>query len=289
MSPEKSNLLIAAEWLWSHRRKEQWWTQEVLTAHNDDRTSPKLTLVEAKSVFSVLEKRDLIFPAVRDGRPIYHLHETKEKEWAAFLSELRSGEPKEEGKAILPTEEKTPDITEPRRFAWHHISKNYHHLRAARIAVGAIAVIAFLAGWLLAWNIIVASRDATIEKWRSAAEIADKENEKLSKQNQELKSANTDNAMPLKKRTLILATQLTEFVKRWSTNADNMECYNEYESRFAYRIEKAIQDFDEAGQHSENLNKAYSSGRHILPLRLDRVETVAQELQKLARQLSDDK
>jgi len=296
MPRAKSNLLIAAEWLWSHRKNELWWRPEVLTESNKDVSAPKLSSVEAQGVFKVLLERNLIFPAVPDGRPIYHLNEVKEREWSDFLSELRSEGVKEESKATPATEATAPDITEPLKFSLHHIAKNWHHLKAVPMAFGAVAVLAFAAGWLLAWQIVVTSKNATIETLQTSVtdktgriDELQKENERLSGQNKELRSAVADNAMPLKKRTLILATQLAEFVKRWSTNKTDAASYEEYDSRFSGRIGKAIQDFDEAGHHSDTLNKAYQLSFKMIPPPLDQIETVSQELQRLAKQLSDDK
>jgi hypothetical protein len=81
----KSDTLIAVEWMWSHRRKNKWWTPGVLTAVNTDATSPKLTDVEAISIFKQLEEKGLIIPTVLDGRSVFLLHESKVKEWNAFI------------------------------------------------------------------------------------------------------------------------------------------------------------------------------------------------------------
>lgn len=96
------------------------------------------------------------------------------------------------------TKENPPPITEPTKRAGHEIEKGWPHLKAAWRAVVSVAVIAFLLGFGLAWQLVVASKNATIETLITAAGIKDKaierldkENEKLSKENAELKSAQT--------------------------------------------------------------------------------------------------
>jgi hypothetical protein len=90
MSQAKSNLLMAAEWLWSHRGKEMFWQPGVLTKINPDPTAPKLGVVEAAGIFETLQERQLIFSTLVDSRMVYFLNDNKTAEWNTFLSELRN-------------------------------------------------------------------------------------------------------------------------------------------------------------------------------------------------------
>src|ERR1039457_595993 len=79
--------------MWSHRGKNIWWTPLVLTAENkNDPTSPKLTMVEAISIFKILEEAGLIFPFVQRGQTVFLLHESKTQEWDAFIEHLQKQE-----------------------------------------------------------------------------------------------------------------------------------------------------------------------------------------------------
>jgi hypothetical protein len=75
--------------MWSHRGKNMWWSPSVLTSSNQDNSAPKLTAVEALSVFKLLEEEGLIYPVQEPGqtRTVYLINEVKEKEWKAFLRE----------------------------------------------------------------------------------------------------------------------------------------------------------------------------------------------------------
>ncbi len=107
MPSTKPNLLIASEWLWSNRGKNIWWTPGTLSQSNPDPTSPKLTDVEAISIFKVLLERGLIFSAERDGRTIFLLHEAKEQEWNSFIGELNNGPSRKTKPRIAATRRET--------------------------------------------------------------------------------------------------------------------------------------------------------------------------------------
>ena len=76
--------------MWEHRGQDIWWRPGVLTAQNrQDSTAPQLTLVEAESVFRVLEDDKLIFPVKHpDGGSAYLINEVKKKEWTKFLRSI---------------------------------------------------------------------------------------------------------------------------------------------------------------------------------------------------------
>jgi hypothetical protein len=97
MPHAKSKTLIAAEWLWSHRGKNLWWTPNVLTQANPDPTSPKLEVVEAVSIFRYLEEKGLVFSSNQNDRTVFCLHEAKEQEWSDFISELKTKQRRDSG------------------------------------------------------------------------------------------------------------------------------------------------------------------------------------------------
>lgn len=109
MPKAKSNLFLAAEWLWSNRGKNIWWTPGVLSQSNLDPTSPKLTDVEAISIFQILAERGLIFPVEREGKTIFLLHEAKEQEWKGFLAEIGN----EAVKKAKPRSISAPKVSRP--------------------------------------------------------------------------------------------------------------------------------------------------------------------------------
>jgi len=76
----------AAKWMWDHRGQNTWWRSQVLTPQNPDPTAPQLTLVEAESIFRLMEEKKLIFPSRHsDGTIVYLINEVKISEWSEFL------------------------------------------------------------------------------------------------------------------------------------------------------------------------------------------------------------
>jgi hypothetical protein len=86
----KSNLLLAAEWMWSHRGENLYWRPNVLTDSNPDPDAPKITMVEAESIFRYLEDKGLLHQGHNNGHPAFFLEEAKTQEWESFLSEQRA-------------------------------------------------------------------------------------------------------------------------------------------------------------------------------------------------------
>ena len=80
----------AAEWMWDHRGQNIWWRPAVLTPINPDTTNPGLNIVEAESVFRMLEDQKLIFPVLnpQDQQTAYLINEIKESEWKVFIRAL---------------------------------------------------------------------------------------------------------------------------------------------------------------------------------------------------------
>lgn len=193
------------------------------------------------------------------------------------------------------TTENPPPITEPTKRAGHEIEKGWPVLKAAPRAVASVSFLSGLLGFCLAWYIVVASKNATIETLStstkekdSTIDLLQKENDKLQKQNLELKTAIAEFAAPLKKRTLILANQLIEFIKQRPNGESLDDTRTDYENRFPGRNAKIVLQLDEVGQHSDTLNKALSNVNFYDPSTfVTNVMTVANELERLANNLKE--
>jgi predicted RNase H-like nuclease (RuvC/YqgF family) len=190
-----------------------------------------------------------------------------------------------------------PPITEPTKRAGHEIEKGWPHLKAAPLAVASVAVVAFLMGFLLAWNIVVAGKNTTIETLTTASKEKDskidqlqKEDDKLQKQNRELNSALAEFNAPLKKRALILATQLTDFARPSQSDSERMNRYYEFQNRFERRINDTVAQLDEVGQHSDLLNHLAGILMNALlndPSGSTNLTVIAKELARLANNLKE--
>jgi hypothetical protein len=193
------------------------------------------------------------------------------------------------------TKDNPPPITEPTKRAGHEIEKGWPHLKAAWRAVLAVAVLAFLLGFGLAWQLVVASKNATIETLTTASkekdskiELLQKDNEKLQRQNVELKTVLTEFTAPLKNRTLILASQLKGFVQQRHPGESLMECREQYESRFPLRNERMVQQLDDVGQHSDTLTKTLHDMQFYDPSAfLANVMILSKEFERLANNLKE--
>jgi hypothetical protein len=194
--------------------------------------------------------------------------------------------------------DKPPPITEPTKRAAHEIEKASPHLKAAWPAVVSVAFISALGGFLLAWNIVVAGKNTTIETLTTASKEKDskidqlqKESEKLQRQNGELKTVLTEFVAPLKKRTLILAQQVNEFLQQHKGENDFQALQAstiEYDNRFNLRVHKTIEQLDEVGQHSDVLSRLAQSFVVIPdPNLLTNVTIVSKELERLANNLKE--
>ena len=189
-----------------------------------------------------------------------------------------------------------PPIADLKGLAGYHIRKDSKHLIAGWKGLLGVAGLMFLLGFGFAWTLVVASKNATIETLTTAntdkaskIETLNKDYEKLSKQNADLKQALIDRQLPVKKRATILAQQLTDLAKRFDkNNAANWQSLGvEYQNRFLGRIETVVSQLDEMGQHSEVLDKNlrfvigdHDFGEHVL--------TLAKELDRLAGNLKSD-
>lgn len=181
----------------------------------------------------------------------------------------------------------------------------------APIAFLAVFVFSLVAAWLLTWQAVVPEKNeqvntkqgiidrkqSDIDSLSKQLEAANRENDKLRNVNAQYQSAHDEKNFPLKKRGQILAKQLSEFVDELDkdrTNAINnlnwRELRNdEWQNRFAPRINVMTKQLDELGQHSDKIQKldiAYypNFGDPSSDLQL---RELAAELNKLAAGLPD--
>jgi len=265
------------------------------TNPDKDATAPKLTFVEAISIFERLKEKGLIIDTGEQspGNPAFVLHESKEHEWKAFISELENptGTLKNHESAQPQTEE--PDLTDLKKFAGYHIQRNLSNLKAAGKAVASITVICFVAGFLVAWNLVVASKNAAIETLQisnsdkqSRIDELLKDVEKSSHQIAELRTYRGQDVLPLKKKALILAQQIREYIAGWKdTDDDNIKSQNvqKYVQRFGLRAQIMRDDLDQSGQHS----KAFDKAMYDFQSNYQDVRTISAEVEKLGENLSD--
>ena len=296
MATAKTKTLNAMKWLWAHRGNNIQWSPGVLTeANTKDASAPQLSQVEAVSVFEQLLERGLILKTgeVSPGNPTYILHESKVQEWDRFLSELaeQPGYVATNRKSI--SQKNEPDITDPQTFAGHHITKDWHHLRTAWKAVLCIAVICFVAGFSLAWKLVVESKNAAIETLQISStdrqarltELAT-ENEKLSRQVGELKTYRGQDVLPLKKKALVLAQQIRDFTQGWKDTDDEdskSENIDKYLARFGLHARIMRDDLDQNGQQSDSFDKVMYNFQN----NYEDVRTIIQEIEKLAKKMPE--
>jgi uncharacterized protein YlxW (UPF0749 family) len=86
------------------------------------------------------------------------------------------------------TKENLPPITEPTKRAGHEIEKGWPLLSAHPLLFVSVSFIAFLLGFSLAWVLVVASKNATIETLGTANKEKDLKIEQLQKDNENLKT-----------------------------------------------------------------------------------------------------
>jgi hypothetical protein len=197
------------------------------------------------------------------------------------------------------TKDNPPPITNPVERAGHELERGFPFLwkRAWKTVVSLIFVSGLL-GFCLAWFLVVASKNATIETLTTATKEKDvkidqlqKQDETLQKQNLELKTALAEFTAPLKKRTLILARQLKEFAQQYKPVepewATQLRIQQEYEARFESRLHRTIDQLDEVGQHSIALDSTRNIVLQANPFFITNITAAAKELEQLANNLKE--
>jgi hypothetical protein len=131
------------------------------------------------------------------------------------------------------------------------------------------------------------TKQGAIDFLNTKIAASDKENDKLTKQNEALRNYRAQDVMPLKKTALILASQIHELVKNWKDADDPGTRYHNvqnFKERFGLRISIMRGDLDQNGQHSDALDKA---AYNYYPDYKD-IRIIADETERLANNLPNN-
>ena len=100
---------------------------------------------------------------------------------------------------MTPDEQNKVDISEPRKWALRHLQHEWHHLKGAPLAFLIILMAGFGLGSAFVSQIVVPSKNASIETLKFSGDgkqerliNLEKEKESLVRQNADLKSANAE-------------------------------------------------------------------------------------------------
>ena len=168
---------------------------------------------------------------------------------------------------------------------WPALKKFFIHL--ACFTAGAIFIL------FLYEKFLIPGKDSTIislqqekDKLNNDLQREDRENDKLVKQVDNLRIYRAQDAMPLKKKALILAQQIQNFTKDWKdTDSPNVQADNvqKYLQRFGLRASIMREDLDQNGQQSDALDKVmYNFSSNYQDVR-----AIASEVERLAKNLSE--
>jgi hypothetical protein len=149
-----------------------------------------------------------------------------------------------------------------------------------------IAVVVTLAIWAIQdhhYGGIVKTQEATIR-------TVEAERDRYRSQLQDAGIIST----PLKKRAVVLATQLREFAISWAAASEKprqMELYNEFSNRFEGRIYKVLSELDEQGQSQKAINVNDIQNRLLNSQNTAKeaaeINGMANAIERLANQLKD--
>jgi len=162
----------------------------------------------------------------------------------------------------------------------------------AKIAFFGLAAVGIMVGWRVCsfYDGKVADlKEAGVQSYAKSqsgilAQITEErdrlrvEKSDLSKEVGDLKIYHGKDAPPLRKRALILAQQIHDFIK----DKKDLD-YGQYMGRFSSRVVHMRDDLDQNGQDSEALDKEMTSFRGTI----EDVRIIADEIEKLADKLSD--
>lgn len=139
-------------------------------------------------------------------------------------------------------------------------------------------------GMLAQKDATIAQKDARIGTISEQRDGANRENDKLLKQVEELRIYRGKDTLPIKTKALILARQIHDFTKDWKdTDPDQYQNVQKYLQRFGLRASIVRDDLDQSGQQSDALDKVM----YNFNFRYGDVRTIAAEIEKLADNLPD--
>ena len=290
------NLKVAVEWVWNHRAQYSRWNLDLLTEQNTSSDSLKLSQSDAMIVFNALLRKRLLIGMGRDGKTLHYVLSDQDRDWFAYIAELASFEklsPRTKNPTSNPPEEKPPYITDFKAFAGYHIQKNWKHLREAILAVIVIVLISGSAGFAIAWQLVVTSKNATIESLKTDNDSKDHQikelNDNIEKIKKQVPSDNpqtNDSTLSLKRATLTLGGQLLDLRKRIDAKGDPDFFVPEFENRFEKRIEQIRTRLDEEGIDSQTLNDL-DSGQLGPKTFKDRVSIIGTELIAMGNRMTN--
>ena len=138
---------------------------------------------------------------------------------------------------------------------------------------------------------IIAEKDAAIvaKEATTSTVAAERDsfknfNEKLSRENDQLRTYRGKDAPPLKQNALILARQIHDFIMNWKdTDAENVKEENvqKFVNRFGLRNQIMRDDLDQNGQQSD----AFDHVMYNFSSTYGDVRTIADEIEKLGNKL----
>lgn len=157
----------------------------------------------------------------------------------------------------------------------------------AFLAVGALAVLFLYEKFIIPGkDANLAQKDETIRTVSEERDAANRENDKLRRDNEWLKNYRSKETMPLKQSALLLARQIHEYIKDWKDTDDpgkKESNIQKYLQRFGLRASIMRDDLDQNGQHSDAFDKVM----YNFSFNYEDVRTIADQIEKLANNLPD--
>ena len=194
-----------------------------------------------------------------------------------------------------------PNIAEFGKWLGYHLVKDWRMLIKAPIAFFAVLVFSISLAWLFTWQAVVPQKNEQLATMREQNDYLTKKLEGSEKEADQLRSElatarttpHDEKTFPLKKRALILSSQLKDYAARLidvvSKNdmVKRNEITNEWENRFRNRVYLVLSQLDEYGQHSEKLETTANQQGIYSPQAADLINLYASEIGRLANNLPD--
>jgi len=137
----------------------------------------------------------------------------------------------------------------------------------------------------------IKAKEATIATLNSQLSGANRDNDKLIKENEDIKVYRGKDAPPLKKNAVILAAQMHEFLHKWKRNPQDpnseWQYVNRFDERFWPRIKLVRDDLDQNNEQSDVLDNIMHDWVFYAKKGYDQSKTMADEIERLANKLPD--
>jgi len=169
-----------------------------------------------------------------------------------------------------------------------HLKKNWRVIRGVPF-LSCLAVVALGIFFLIDWHYrgVLDAKEATIRTVAEERDKANRDNEKLSKQIEALRIYRGQDALPLKRKALILLQQIRAFIKDWKDTDEGDVRYGNiqnYLKRFGLRVTIIRDDLDQNGQQSDAFDKVMY---HFSFDSYKDIQVIASEMERLANKLPD--